>query len=160
PMSLVNLNNEIKELKLKEKAEIERILMDLSNRVFENIETVESNYKILTELDFIFAKGKYGSSLNGICPEVNEDKSFDIIHGRHPLIDTKIVVPSDVYLGKEFNTLMITGPNTGGKTVTLKTVGLLHLMGLSGLLIPAKDASSISFFTKIFADIGDEQSIE
>ncbi|MDB1933278.1 endonuclease MutS2 [Clostridium tertium] len=160
PMSLVNLNNEIKELKLKEKAEIERILMDLSNRVYENIETVESNYKILTELDFIFAKGKYASSLNAICPEVNEDRSFDIIQGRHPLIDPKVVVPSDIYLGKEFNTLMITGPNTGGKTVTLKTVGLLHLMGLSGLLIPAKDASSISFFTKIFADIGDEQSIE
>ena len=160
PMSLVNLNNEIKELKLKEKAEIERILMDLSNRVYEVIDTVESNYKILTELDFIFAKGKYGSSLNAICPEVNEDKSFDIIQGRHPLIDPKIVVPSDIYLGKEFSTLMITGPNTGGKTVTLKTVGLLHLMGLSGLLIPAKDNSSISFFTNIFADIGDEQSIE
>ncbi len=160
PISLVNLNNEIKELKLKEKAEIEKILMDLSNRVYEVIDTVESNYKILTELDFIFAKGKYGSSLNGICPEVNEDKSFDIIQGRHPLIDASFVVPSDVYLGKEFNTLMITGPNTGGKTVTLKTVGLLHLMALSGLLIPAKDNSSISFFTNIFADIGDEQSIE
>ncbi len=160
PMSLVNLNNEIKELKLKEKAEIERILMDLSNRVYEVIDTVESNYKILTELDFIFAKGKYGSSLNAICPDVNEDKSFDIIQGRHPLIDAKFVVPSDIYLGKEFDTLMITGPNTGGKTVTLKTVGLLHLMGLSGLLIPAKDNSSISFFTRIFADIGDEQSIE
>ena len=160
PMSLVNLNNEIKELKLKEKAEIERILMDLSNRVYEVIDTVESNYKILTELDFIFAKGKYGSRLNAICPDVNEDKSFDIIQGRHPLIDAKFVVPSDIYLGKEFDTLMITGPNTGGKTVTLKTVGLLHLMGLSGLLIPAKDNSSISFFTRIFADIGDEQSIE
>ena len=160
PMSLVNLNNEIKELKLKEKAEIERILTDLSNKVYEVIDTVESNYKILTELDFIFAKGKYGSSLNAICPEVNEDKSFDIIQGKHPLIDSKIVIPSDIYLGKEFNTLMITGPNTGGKTVTLKTVGLLHLMGLSGLLIPAKDNSSISFFSNIFADIGDEQSIE
>lgn len=160
PMSLVNLNNEIKEFKLKEKAEIERILMDLSNRVYDVIDTVESNYNILTELDFIFAKGKYGSSLNGICPDVNEDKSFDIIQGRHPLIDPKMVVPSDIYLGKEFSTLMITGPNTGGKTVTLKTVGLLHLMALSGLLIPAKDNSSISFFTSIFADIGDEQSIE
>ena len=160
PMSMVNLNNEIKELKLKEKSEIDRILMDLSNKVYESIDIVESNYNILTELDFIFAKGKYGSSLNGICPEVNEDKSFDIIQGRHPLIDPKIVVPSDIYLGKDFSTLMITGPNTGGKTVTLKTVGLLHLMALSGLLIPAKDNSSISFFTKIFADIGDEQSIE
>ena len=160
PMSLVNLNNEIKELKLKEKAEIERILMDLSNKVYEVIDSVESNYKILTELDFIFAKAKYASSINAICPEVNEDKSFDIIQGRHPLINPKEIVPSDVYLGKEFDTLMITGPNTGGKTVTLKTVGLLHLMGLSGLLIPAKDSSSISFFKEIFADIGDEQSIE
>lgn len=160
PMSLVNLNNEIKELKLKEKAEIERILMDLSNKVFDVIDTVESNFNILTELDFIFAKGKYASSLNAICPEVNEDKSFDIIQGRHPLIDPKFVVPSDIYLGKEFSTLMITGPNTGGKTVTLKTVGLLHLMALSGLLIPAKDNSSVSFFRSIFADIGDEQSIE
>ncbi|WP_308780087.1 endonuclease MutS2 [uncultured Clostridium sp.] len=160
PMSLVNLNNEIKELKLKEKAEIERILMDLSNKVFDVIDTVESNFNILTELDFIFAKGKYASSLNAICPEVNEDRSFDIIQGRHPLIDPKFVVPSDIYLGKEFSTLMITGPNTGGKTVTLKTVGLLHLMALSGLLIPAKDNSSVSFFRSIFADIGDEQSIE
>ena len=160
PMSLVNLNNEIKELKLKEKAEIERILMDLSNKVYEVIDSVESNYKILTELDFIFAKAKYASSINAICPEVNEDKSFDIIQGRHPLINPKEIVPSDIYLGKEFDTLMITGPNTGGKTVTLKTVGLLHLMGLSGLLIPAKDSSSISFFKEIFADIGDEQSIE
>ena len=160
PMSIVNLNNEIKELKLKEKAEIERILMDLSNKVFDVIDTVESNFNILTELDFIFAKGKYASSLNAICPEVNEDKSFDIIQGRHPLIDPKFVVPSDIYLGKEFSTLMITGPNTGGKTVTLKTVGLLHLMALSGLLIPAKDNSSVSFFRSIFADIGDEQSIE
>ena len=160
PMSLVNLNNEIKELKLKEKAEIERILMELSNKVYEEIDTIESNYKILTELDFIFAKAKYSSSINGICPTVSEDRSFDIIQGRHPLIDPKVVVPSDVYLGKEFNTLMITGPNTGGKTVTLKTVGLIHLMALSGILIPAKDASSIGFFKEIFADIGDEQSIE
>lgn len=160
PMSFVNLNNEIKELKLKEKAEIERILMELSNKVYEEIEIIESNYKILTELDFIFAKAKYSSSINGICPTVSDDRSFDIIQGRHPLIDPKVVVPSDVYLGKEFNTLMITGPNTGGKTVTLKTVGLIHLMALSGILIPAKDASSIGFFKEIFADIGDEQSIE
>lgn len=160
PMSLVNLNNEIKELKLKEQAEIERILMELSEKVHLNIEEAKNNSKILIELDFIFAKGKYASALNAICPTVNEDKSFDIIQGRHPLIDPKMVVPSDVYLGKEFNTLMITGPNTGGKTVTLKTVGLLHLMALSGLLIPARDASTVSFFSKIFADIGDEQSIE
>ena len=160
PISLVNLNNEIKELKLKEKAEIERILMDLSNRVLENIDIIDSNNRILTELDFIFAKAKYASSINGIRPEVNKDNSFDIIQGRHPLINPKDVVPSDVYLGKDFTTLMITGPNTGGKTVTLKTVGLLHIMALSGVLIPAKDASTVGFYNQIFADIGDEQSIE
>ncbi|MEG2291341.1 MAG: endonuclease MutS2 [Clostridium sp.] len=160
PMSLVNLNNEIKELFLKEKAEIERILTNLSEKVSNNIEECVNNSKILLELDFIFAKGKYASALNATCPTVNEDKSFDIIDGRHPLIDPKIVVPSDIYLGKEFTTIMITGPNTGGKTVTLKTVGLVHLMALSGLLIPARDGSTVSFFKEIFADIGDEQSIE
>ena len=156
PISLVNLNNEIKELMLKEKAEIERILSELSAKVYDNIDILRSNADILRELDFIFAKGKYASSLNAIKPSVRTD----IIGGKHPLIDPKIVVPSDIYLGEEFTTLMITGPNTGGKTVTLKTVGLLHLMALSGLLIPAKDGSAIGFFKDIFADIGDEQSIE
>ena len=160
PISLVNLNNEIKELMLKEKAEIERILSELSAKVHDNIDVLRSNSNILRELDFIFAKGKYASSLNGIKPNISKDRSFDILGGKHPLIDPKIVVPSDIYLGKDFTTLMITGPNTGGKTVTLKTVGLLHLMALSGLLIPAKDGSSIGFFKDIFADIGDEQSIE
>ena len=160
PISLVNLNNEIKELMLKEKAEIERILSALSEKVYENIDALRSNANILRELDFIFAKGKYASSLNAIKPNVRNDRSFDILGGKHPLIDPKVVVPSDIYLGEEFTTLMITGPNTGGKTVTLKTVGLLHLMGLSGLLIPAKDGSSIGFYRDIFADIGDEQSIE
>ena len=160
PISLVNLNNEIKELMLKEKAEIERILSELSAKVYDNIDILRSNADILRELDFIFAKGKYASSLNAIKPSVRTDRSFDIIGGKHPLIDPKIVVPSDIYLGEEFTTLMITGPNTGGKTVTLKTVGLLHLMALSGLLIPAKDGSAIGFFKDIFADIGDEQSIE
>lgn len=160
PMSLVNLNNEIKELMLKEKAEIERILSELSSKVYENFEEAKNNYKILTELDFIFAKGKYASKLNAVIPAVRDDRSFDIIGGKHPLIDPKVVVPSDIYLGEEFTTLMITGPNTGGKTVTLKTVGLLHLMALSGLLIPARDGSAVAFFNEIFADIGDEQSIE
>lgn len=160
PMSLVNLNNEIKELMLKEKAEIERILSELSAKVYENIDALRSNANILRELDFIFAKGKYASSLNAIKPSIRNDRSFDILGGKHPLIDPKVVVPSDIYLGRDFTTLMITGPNTGGKTVTLKTVGLLHLMALSGLLIPAKDGSSIGFYKDIFADIGDEQSIE
>ena len=160
PMGLVNLNNEIKEIKLKEQAEIERILWDLSKKVKDNIDVCNSNMKTLLNIDFIFAKGKYASSINGIKPSVTSDGSFDLIEARHPLIDPTKVVPSDIYLGKEFTTLMITGPNTGGKTVTIKTVGLLHLMGLSGVLIPTKDGSSISFYEEIFADIGDEQSIE
>ena len=160
PMSLVNLNNEIRELFLKEKAEIERILSDLSLKVKINGDSCLSNLKVLVEFDFIFAKGRYASALNAIKPIVREDGAFSIFSGRHPLIENDKVVPSDIYLGEEFQTLMITGPNTGGKTVTIKTVGLLHIMGLSGLLIPARDNSSIAFFKEIFADIGDEQSIE
>ena len=160
PMSLVNINNEIKELKLKEIAEIERILKALSVKVKENQDICASNMKILIKIDFIFAKAKYGSKVNGIMPEVREDGSFDLISARHPLIEVDKVVASDVYLGEAFNALMITGPNTGGKTVTIKTVGIIHLMALSGLLITAKDESSISFYRDIFADIGDEQSIE
>jgi DNA mismatch repair protein MutS2 len=160
PMSLVNLNNEIRELVLKEKSEIERILSELSSKVKINAEQCLSNLKVLIEFDFIFAKAQYASVLNAIKPVVNEDGTFSILSGRHPLIESDKVVPSDIYLGREFQTLMITGPNTGGKTVTIKTVGLLHIMGLSGLLIPARDNSSIAFFNEIFADIGDEQSIE
>ncbi|MDQ0149327.1 endonuclease MutS2 [Eubacterium multiforme] len=160
PMSLVNLNNEIKELMLKEKAEIERILTVLSKKVSNNIEICKSNNKILGELDFIFAKGSYASKIDGIYPRVSEDGRFDIISARHPLIEPKDVVSSDIYLGKDKNVIMITGPNTGGKTVTLKTIGLLHLMGMCGLLIPAMEGSTIAFYNEIFADIGDEQSIE
>lgn len=160
PMSLVNLNNEIKELMLKEKAEIERILTDLSNKVKNNVDVCKSNNKILGELDFIFAKGAYASSIDGTYPIVSSDGSFSIISARHPLIDPKNVVSSDIYLEEGYNVIMITGPNTGGKTVTLKTVGLVHLMGMCGLLIPAKEGSKIAFFNEIFADIGDEQSIE
>ena len=160
PMSLVNLNNEIKELMLKEKAEIERILQELSRKVKDNLDVCSSNMKILLQMDFIFAKGKYASSVNGVLPEVTENGSFNIIEGRHPLIDPLKVVPSDIYLGENYTALMITGPNTGGKTVTLKTTGLIHLMALSGLLITAKEGSSVSFFREVFADIGDEQSIE
>lgn len=160
PMGLVNLNNEIRELMLKEKAEIERILAYLSEKVYEHAFEVKNNSKIIWELDFIFAKAKYGSSINGIMPSVNEKGIFNIIDGRHPLIDPKIVVPATIYLGEEFTSLVVTGPNTGGKTVTLKTVGLLHIMALSGLLIPARSQSSVAFYEEIFADIGDEQSIE
>lgn len=160
PMSLVNLNNEIRELVLKEKAEIERILMELSEKVYDNILHVRTNGSIVWELDFIFAKARYASENNCTCPMVSDSGMVDIIEGRHPLIDRKAVVPSSVYLGRDFTTLVITGPNTGGKTVTLKTVGLLHLMALSGLMIPAREHSTVSFFDEVFADIGDEQSIE
>lgn len=159
PMSLVNLNNEIKELMLKEKAEIEKILTELSAEIYVNITAVKSDANIIWELDMIFAKAKYASEHNCICPEVNEKGIMDIIEARHPLIDPKHVVPGSIYLGKEFTSLVITGPNTGGKTVTLKTVGLLHIMALSGMMIPARENSTIGFFKEIFADIGDEQSI-
>jgi DNA mismatch repair protein MutS2 len=160
PMSLVNLNNEIKELMLKEKAEIERILAELSGKVYDNITVVKNNANIIWELDFIFAKARFASENNCSCPSVNDDGIIDIIEARHPLIDSKVVVPITAYLGREFTALVITGPNTGGKTVTLKTVGLLHLMALSGIMIPARENSTVSFFEEVYADIGDEQSIE
>lgn len=160
PMSLVNLNNEIKELMLKEKAEIERILAELSGKVYDNITVVKNNANIIWELDFIFAKARFASENNCSCPSVNDDGIIDIIEARHPLIDSKVVVPISAYLGREFTALVITGPNTGGKTVTLKTVGLLHLMALSGIMIPARENSTVSFFEEVYADIGDEQSIE
>ncbi|QGU94978.1 endonuclease MutS2 [Clostridium bovifaecis] len=160
PMSLVDLNNEIKELKLKEKAEIERILQELSGKIYDNIDLVKNNANILWELDFIFTKAKYAGSINGICPDINENGHFNIIRAKHPLIDPKVVVANDTYLREGINSLVITGPNTGGKTVTLKTVGLLHIMAMSGIMIPAGEGSEISFFKEVFADIGDEQSIE
>ena len=160
PMSLVNLNNEIKEIMLKEKAEVERILAELSYKIYENINIVTNNANIVWELDFIFAKARYAIEINAIIPSVNDEGIIDIIEARHPLIDAKVVVPSNIYLGRGFTSLVITGPNTGGKTVTLKTVGLIQLMAMSGILIPARDGSIVSFFNEIFADIGDEQSIE
>ncbi len=160
PMSLVNLNNEIKELILKEKAEIERILAELSAKVHDNKTAVRNNSYIIWELDFIFAKAKYASASNCNAPTINDEGIIDIIEAKHPLIDRKIAVPMSMYLGREFTSLVITGPNTGGKTVTLKTVGLLHIMALSGLMIPAREHSTVSFFKEVFADIGDEQSIE
>ncbi len=159
-MSLVNLNNEIKELMLKEKAEIERILSVLSSKINANITGVKTDANIVWELDFIFAKAKFASEYNCTCPTINDEGIVDIIEGRHPLIDRRQVVPISVKLGDEFTSLMITGPNTGGKTVTLKTVGLIHLMAMSGLMIPARENSVISYFNNVFADIGDEQSIE
>ncbi|WP_297635489.1 endonuclease MutS2 [uncultured Clostridium sp.] len=160
PMEIVNLNNEIKELTLKEKAEINRILKELSEKVSDNKEVLKANNKILGMLDFIFAKGAYARDINAVMPTINEEREFNLLDARHPLIDKDIVVESDIYLSKGINAFMITGPNTGGKTVTLKTIGLLHLMALSGILIPVSEGSSIGLFNEIFADIGDEQSIE
>ncbi len=160
PMGLVDLNNEIRELRNKEKAEINRILKELTLKIAGNIDVIENNGSIIWELDFIFAKAKYANELNCVCPEVNDKGIIDLIEARHPLIDQKVVVPSTIYLGREFTSLVITGPNTGGKTVTLKTVGLIELMAMSGMMIPARAGSAVSVFSNIFADIGDEQSIE
>ena len=160
PMAVVNLNNELKELFIKEQDEINVILADLSNRVAENAMALETDYQVLSELDFIFAKANLAKSYNGVAPEFNEKGIINIRHGRHPLLDPKTVVPIDVRLGEEYKQLIITGPNTGGKTVSLKTVGLLTLMGKAGLHIPAGDRSMLAIFHEVFADIGDEQSIE
>lgn len=160
PMAVVNLNNELKELFLKEQEEIDRILADLSNRVAENANGIRQDYTVLAELDFIFAKAELAKSYNGVAPVFNEEGRINIRKGRHPLLNPKKVVPIDVRLGADFRQLIVTGPNTGGKTVSLKTVGLLTLMGQSGLHIPAGDRSELAIFHEIFADIGDEQSIE
>ncbi len=160
PMSLVNLNNEIKELLLQEKAEVERILRILSGKVTEHHEAVSRDAQIIYELDSIFARAKYAARIDAMRPEIRTDGTFHLISARHPLIAPRDVVPSTIYLGEHYTSLVITGPNTGGKTVTLKTVGLLHAMALSGILIPVNEHSHVSFFREIFADIGDEQSIE
>ena len=160
PMAVVNLNNELKELSIKEQDEIAVILATLSAKAGEYIPAIETDYQILTELDFIFAKAAYALEYNGITPHFNTERKIRILKGRHPLLDAKKVVPIDISLGSDFDQLVITGPNTGGKTVSLKTVGLLTLMGQAGLPIPAGDRSELSVFDDIFADIGDEQSIE
>lgn len=160
PMAVVNLNNELKELSIKEQDEIAVILATLSAKAGEYIPAIETDYQILTELDFIFAKAAYALEYNGITPHFNTERKIRILKGRHPLLDAKKVVPIDISLGSDFDQLVITGPNTGGKTVFLKTVGLLTLMGQAGLPIPSGDRSELAVFDDIFADIGDEQSIE
>lgn len=160
PSAIVNLNNELRELFLKEAKEIEVILANLSSRVFEYAAFLNDNYQSLTTLDFIFAKAQLAKLHNGIAPIFNTEGKIHIRKGRHPLLNPKTVVPIDVILGDEFDQLIITGPNTGGKTVSLKTTGLFVLMGQAGLHIPANDRSQLAVFEDVFADIGDEQSIE
>ncbi|MBQ6442169.1 MAG: endonuclease MutS2 [Lachnospiraceae bacterium] len=159
PMAVVNLNNELKALQLKEQEEIQIILATLTDRVRSHQEALEENYRTLTTLDFIFAKAAYALEYNGTVPLLNEEGRIRLRKARHPLLDPKKAVPIDLTLGEQYDQLIITGPNTGGKTVSLKTTGLLTLMGLAGMLIPAGDRSELSVFHTVYADIGDEQSI-
>ena len=159
PISIFELNNELSQLKLEEEIEIEKILQELTNLFIPYIEELKTDVETIGKLDFIFAKAKYSKDINGITPIINKEKIIELKNARHPLIDKEKVVPISIELGKDYKTLVITGPNTGGKTVTLKTVGLLTCMACSGLNIPASEKSSIYVFDKIFADIGDAQSI-
>ena len=160
PAAIVSLNNQLKELDLQEQEEIHAILAALSAQAAEHTEELAANQKIMTVLDFIFAKAELAMDLNATEPLFNTERYINIRKGRHPLLDKKKVVPIDIHLGRDFDLLIITGPNTGGKTVSLKTVGLFTLMGQAGLHIPALDRSELSIFTEVYADIGDEQSIE
>ena len=160
PMAIVKLNNDLKELYVQEQDEIRKILASLSEEAAQYIEEIRTDYRSLTDLDFIFARGALALTMRASRPILNEEGRIRIREGRHPLLDQKKVVPITVSLGDEFSLLIITGPNTGGKTVSLKTVGLLTLMGQAGLHIPAGDRSEIAVFREVYADIGDEQSIE
>ncbi len=160
PMAVVKLNNELTELAVKEQEEVEKILAELSNLAAEESDFLALNLDVLTELDFLFAKAALAKAMDATEPIFNENGFIHIKKGRHPLIDKCAVVPTDITLGRDFRLLVITGPNTGGKTVSLKTVGLLTLMGQAGLHIPAFDHSELAVFEDVFADIGDEQSIE
>lgn len=160
PAAVVELNNQLKELAIAEQKEIEKILAELSAQVAVHTTEIATDQRIMTELDFIFARGKLAMEENATMPLFNSEHSIHIRKGRHPLLDKKKVVPIDIELGKRFDLLIITGPNTGGKTVSLKTVGLFTLMGQAGLHIPASDRSELSVFEEVYADIGDEQSIE
>ena len=159
PISVFDLNNQLSELKNQENIEIEKILQILSSLFFDIINELENNFNLITILDFIFAKAKYSKELDCNCPKINDDKIIYLKNAKHPLLDQNISVPITLEIGKTFSSLLITGPNTGGKTVTLKTVGLLTTMAQSGMHIPASSESSIYLFDNIFADIGDEQSI-
>ena len=160
PMQAVNANNDLRELLIAERKEIERILAELSAQASDWREHIETNYAVLVQLDCIFARAKLSYAMRASAPQITQDEKIILNRARHPLIDPKAVVPITVSLGVDFDTLVITGPNTGGKTVTLKTIGLLTLMAQCGLHIPADDGSSVSVFSRVLADIGDEQSIE
>ena len=159
PISVFDLNNQLSELKNQENIEIEKILQILSSLFFDITNELENNFNLITILDFIFAKAKYSKALDCNCPKINNDKIIYLKNAKHPLLDQNIAVPITLEIGKTFSSLLITGPNTGGKTVTLKTIGLLTAMAQSGMHIPASGESSIYLFDNIFADIGDEQSI-
>lgn len=159
PISIFELNNELNSLKAEEDIEIEKILQMLSSLFYEYTEQLRDDVSLIGKLDFIFAKAKYSNSINGVMPIINDEKYIKLINARHPLIEKDKVVPISLELGREFSVLLITGPNTGGKTVTLKTIGLLSCMACSGLNIPAEEKSSIFVFDNVFADIGDNQSI-
>ena len=160
PAAIVNLNNQLRELEIEEQEEIQVILSTLSAQAAEHTVALMDNQRTMTRLDFVFAKAKLAMDMNATRPIFNKDHYIRIRGGRHPLLDKKNVVPIDIHLGKDFDLLIVTGPNTGGKTVSLKTVGLFTLMGQAGLHIPALDRSELGLFTKVYADIGDEQSIE
>ncbi len=160
PISVFDLNSEISNLKIEEEIEIERILAELSSMLYDYTESMKSNISTLGDLDLVFAKASYSLDIDGICPKINDEKFVDFKSARHPLIDKNVVVPIDISIGKDYSCLVITGPNTGGKTVALKTTGLLLLMAYCGIYIPVKESSSIYVFDNIFVDIGDEQSIQ
>ncbi len=160
PMAAVEINNKLRALISEEQEEIENILSDFSRETGDRADLIAGDFDAIMELDFIFAKGKLSRSMDGAPPKLNNNGIVNIVKGRHPLIDKNKVVPTDIYLGRDFDTLVVTGPNTGGKTVSLKTLGLLTLMAQAGLHIPASEESEIAVFSQVFADIGDEQSIE
>lgn len=160
PAAVVELNNQLRELEIQEKAEIEKVLADLSGQAAQHVEELADNQRLMTHLDFVFAKAKLALDQNATRPVFNTQHYIHLRKGRHPLLPKDKVVPIDIHLGRDFDLLIVTGPNTGGKTVSLKTVGLFTLMGQAGLHIPALDRSELSVFTKVYADIGDEQSIE
>jgi len=160
PMTVFEMNNKINNLKIEENLEIEQILKNLSSLLFSYINELSSDVNLIGTIDFIFAKASFSKSINGVCPKINNNKQINLLQARHPLIDKEAVVPIDIEIGSSYTSLIITGPNTGGKTVTLKTAGLLCIMAYCGLFIPANESSSIYVFDNVFADIGDEQSIQ